>query len=66
MQLTPEQKTALEVPVKETLKALVNLLEVTTLMAVEATATKLDDAVIPLIEPIAKAKLLEVIDGLKL
>ena len=66
MEFTAEQKAAIEVEVKESLKYMAKAIVLTANYAAINSENKVDDVVVPVLSPIAEASLLELIGKLKL
>lgn len=66
MEFTPEEKLKVEIPLKACLKSLLDVLEAAGQVGVAKSANKIDDLVMPVIEPLVKDQLNKIIDGMKL
>ena len=66
MEFTAEQKAAIEVEVKESLKYMGKAMVLVANYAAVNSENKVDDVVVPVLSPIAEASLLDLIGKLKL
>lgn len=66
MEFSAEQKAAIEVEVKESLKHMAKAIVLTANFAAVNSENKVDDVVVPVLSPMAEQALLELIGKLKL
>jgi hypothetical protein len=66
MELSPEAKAAAELKAKDVLKGAVDLVDIVIGDVAKQSANKVDDVIVPIIEPMAKEALYKIIDGIKL
>jgi hypothetical protein len=66
MEFSAEEKAQIEAPLKMAMKSLLDAMEVAASVAAKHSENKVDDVLVPMMAPAAKAVLLQMIDGMKL